>query len=188
MIASGRSRLTFLGVSLLMVACGGASDGSVRSQSSGEPQPAGAPQPVGDPQPTDDSQPTAVPQPSGSGQVAVNTILVSFKLDRRLTDGVYLGELWVSPQRYTGAAAQDSVEARAVCVDADGRPTGSDPSWIPSDPDMLSVSPTQGGQVTITVKRAGESRLHLTSQGLSKELVFRATSEGGAVLQVEILQ
>jgi FKBP-type peptidyl-prolyl cis-trans isomerase len=52
---------------------------------------------------------------------------------------------------------------------------------------MVGVSPSEGTQVTITIKRAGESHVQITSQGLSKELSIKAARRNDA-LQVEIAQ
>jgi FKBP-type peptidyl-prolyl cis-trans isomerase FklB len=126
--------------------------------------------------------------PSAEGQTpALTDLQVSFKLDPRLTQGQYLGELWVSPPTYTGTTGQDTVEARAQGTDGRGRPVNTSPRWIPADPEMVTVSPSEGNQVKITVKRAGESRLQVISQGVSKELSVKAVHKN-SVLQVEITQ
>jgi hypothetical protein len=111
-----------------------------------------------------------------------------FKLDPRLRGGTYGGEIWVSPSVYVGAVGQDTVEARARGLDVSGHSTTISPSWTASDPDMLTVWPDQGGQVTIVVKRGGESHLNVTSEGMSTALLFKASAVDGAVTQVEIFQ
>ncbi len=122
-----------------------------------------------------------------SPQSALTGIQVSFKLDPRLMSGVYGGERWVSPPTYVGANAQDTVEVRALGVDAKGKPIRISPQWIPSDPEMVTVSPGQGDAVKITVKRAGESKLQVTTQGVSNELEIKAASRNN-ILQFEIAQ
>ena len=52
---------------------------------------------------------------------------------------------------------------------------------------MVTVSPRQGNEVQITVQRAGQSSLQVTSQRLSKELSIMAWYQGNAI-QVEITQ
>ncbi len=116
-------------------------------------------------------------------------IKVSFKLDPRLHGPTYGGELWVSPSTYFGASAQETVEARVEVIDAGGRQTKISPTWTPSDPEMLEVSPTQGNAVKITVKRAGQSSVKVVSQGISRKLFIKATAtHEGKVMQVEITQ
>jgi FKBP-type peptidyl-prolyl cis-trans isomerase len=114
-------------------------------------------------------------------------IQVSFKLDPRLTQGQYMGERWVSPPTYT--TTLDTVEARVAGVDPKGRIGNISAKWIPSDPDMVTVSPGQGQEVKITVKRAGVSSLKVVSQGVSKALSVKATvTHEGKALQMEITQ
>ena len=109
----------------------------------------------------------------------------SFKMDPRLTSGVYGGERWISPPVYTGAAAQDTVEVIASGIDAKGAQVRISPKWIPSDPEMVTISPTEGERVKITVKRAGQSSVHVISPEVSKELVIKAAFQNN-VMQVEI--
>ena len=114
-------------------------------------------------------------------------INVSFQLDPRLTRGLYMGDRWVSPPTYVGAVGQDTVMVRAEVLDAKGKPVGVSPEWVPADPDMVEVSPRQGKEVKITVRRAGQSTLRVASPGFSRELIIKAAGKGNA-LQVEISQ
>lgn len=113
----------------------------------------------------------------------VSTIQVAFKLDPQLTQGLYMGEHWVSPPTYT--TTLETVQARAQGMDGKGRPANADFKWTPSDPEMVTVSPSQGDAVRITVKRAGESTLKVASQGVSRELLIKAKHEGNS-MHVEI--
>ena len=117
-------------------------------------------------------------------------IQVVFKQDRRLTQGLYMGERWVSPSTYSSLRQQGqeyTLEARAYGIDSKGRRMPISPEWIPADADMVVVSPTQGDAVKITVKRGGESRLNMAVNGFSKELLVKAISDGRTV-QVKISQ
>ena len=109
-------------------------------------------------------------------------IQLSFKLDPRLSGATYGGERWVSPPTYQGSNGQSAVEARAVTLDASGRPTRATIDWKASDPEMVTVSPARGGQVTITVKRTGESNLTLTAGAVSRKLAVKAVDSNGARL------
>jgi FKBP-type peptidyl-prolyl cis-trans isomerase len=127
-------------------------------------------------------------QEAGSATVASGGhITVSFKLDPRLSGPTYGGERWVSPPTYSGATAQDKVEARAEAIDANGRPVHFELKWIPANPRMVTISPGQGKRVVIAVKRAGESKLKVASQDSSKELLIKAKRTGKAI-QIEIVQ
>ncbi|MEA2078464.1 MAG: FKBP-type peptidyl-prolyl cis-trans isomerase, partial [Pseudomonadota bacterium] len=116
-------------------------------------------------------------------------IKTSFKLDPRLTRGLYMGDRWVSPPTYTGVRQEGkeyAVEARAEGLDAKGRPMRISPEWIPSDPGMVTVSPARDGAVTIMVKRPGESHLKVTTAGVSREFSIKAKPRNDT-MQVEII-
>lgn len=110
-------------------------------------------------------------QPTGP---TVTDIKLSYKRDPRLVDPYRGIGPWAPGPNFGGATAQDTVEVRAEGVDAAGRPTKISPKWFPSDPKIVTVSPSQGDDVKITVHRAGESKLQIAYQRLSKELVVRA--------------
>src|SRR3954462_15822416 len=101
----------------------------------------------------------------------VNDIRISYKLDSRLNSGVYGGDHWVSQPTFS---AQDNVEARAMGLDSKSNPIDINPKWIASDPDMVTVSPSESSEVKITVKRAGQSTVQVTSPGISTELAIKA--------------
>src|SRR5205823_770303 len=102
-----------------------------------------------------------------AGTVQIN---VAFKLDPRLSGPTYGGEKWVSPAMYTGIDAQDTVDAKAVGMGEMGQSVNISPKWIPSDPEMVNVSPLPGNVVRIKVLHAGESKLNVASAGISREL------------------
>jgi FKBP-type peptidyl-prolyl cis-trans isomerase FklB len=110
-----------------------------------------------------------------------------FKVDPRLTRGLYMGDRWITPSTYVGAGGQNTVSARARCVDRGGRPIEVSPTWIASDPEMVAVSPGEGNEVQILVKRAGKSSLLVTSQGVTEELDITAMQKGEAI-GIEIAQ
>ena len=103
---------------------------------------------------------------------------------------MYMGERWVSLPPYTRVQEPGkplTVEARAARIVAKTRTAVAiSPEWIPSDPDMVSVSPASGGAFNIMVKHAGESRLKVTAAGVSRELLIGANS-GNDAMQVEIV-
>jgi FKBP-type peptidyl-prolyl cis-trans isomerase FklB len=130
------------------------------------------------------ASPTQLAEPDAD---SLKVITVTFKLDPRLSGGTYGGERWVSPPTYTGATAQDTIEARVGGMNAKGRPVRISATWTASDPEMVTVTPGQKNEFRITVKRTGESKLTVASQGVSKELLVRAKKLGNAI-QVEIIQ
>jgi FKBP-type peptidyl-prolyl cis-trans isomerase len=113
-----------------------------------------------------------------AAKAAITGIQLSFKRDPRAVDPTRAIGPWVSGPNYGGATAQDTVEVRAEGVDAAGKSAKISPEWVPSDPEMVTVSPDQGDDVKITVHRAGESKLKIAYKGVSKELVVRAKYQG----------
>ena len=133
----------------------------------------------------------AAAAPSRAGEKksepAASAIQLAFKLDPRLAGATYGGERWVSPPTYQGSSGQSTVDATASVVDANGKQIQATVDWKPSDPAMVTVSPAGGEKVTITVKRAGESSLTLTSGSVSRKLGVKAVDRNGA-RQVTITQ
>lgn len=109
-------------------------------------------------------------------------IQLTYKRDPRMVDSTRGIGPWVAGPNYGGATAQDTVEVRAEGADAAGKPAKISPQWTPSDPEMVTVSPSQGDDVKITIHRAGESKLKITYQGVSKELLVTAKNEGKFML------
>lgn len=100
----------------------------------------------------------------------------SFKIDPRVLGPTYGGEHWVSPPTYTGARGQDAVE---TMVRTGGVPLRTDPEWSVSDPDLVTVSPPRGKQVTITAKRTGSSTVTVKAGAAIKTLTFKAEKHDG---------
>lgn len=131
---------------------------------------------------------STVPAHAATAQVVA--ISVSFKLDPRLSGATYGGELWVSKPTFSSAAQpgkEGTLDVKVRGVDARGSPLDIVPEWTVSEPDMVTVTPGQNGVFQITVKRVGASRLRVTSQGVSKDLMVKLKDLGNAV-QVEIVQ
>jgi FKBP-type peptidyl-prolyl cis-trans isomerase FklB len=105
---------------------------------------------------------------------AVGDIQLTYKRDPRLVDP-YRGQgPWVAGPGYSGATAQDRVVTRARTLDPKGQPVAATLRWVPSDPAMVTVSPAEGGEVTIAVHKDGESRLKVEAAGFARELTVRA--------------
>jgi hypothetical protein len=116
-------------------------------------------------------------------------ITVSFKLDPRITKGLYMGDRWASPPTHTRVQEGKTctVDARARGFGAKGKPVKIRPKWIPADPKMVTVSPGEGSEVKITVQRDGQSKLTVVTPGVSKELSIKAAYQDNAI-RVEISQ
>jgi FKBP-type peptidyl-prolyl cis-trans isomerase FklB len=108
------------------------------------------------------------------GQSSISGIQLTYKRDPRQVDAFRGIGPWAAGPSYGGATAQDTVEVRAEGVDASGKRLKISPQWIPTDPEMVTVSPSEGDDVKIAVHRAGESKLKIAYQGFSMELVVKA--------------
>jgi FKBP-type peptidyl-prolyl cis-trans isomerase len=113
---------------------------------------------------------------------------IGFKLDPRTTQGLYMGERWVSPPKYNSALAGKSVnvEARAAALDAKGRPRQVIATWAAADPKYVTVT-AKGRTATFTVNGEGESTVNVGAEGLSMVLTVKSAYVG-KTLQVEITQ
>jgi hypothetical protein len=113
---------------------------------------------------------------------AARGLQVSFQLDPRVTKGAYMGDRWVSRATYASASAPEvgaiTVKARARGADAStaGEPG---PAWIASDPGMVAISPSQGGEVTLTVQRSGQSTVTVKYRDLSSTFKVETAAAGG---------
>jgi FKBP-type peptidyl-prolyl cis-trans isomerase FklB len=130
-------------------------------------------------------------EPSAATSAApLSDIRVSFKLDPRLSGATYGGERWIATSPFTSLAqvgTQATVEVKADGVAQNGAPVRTAVEWTPTDPGMISVVPGENSQVKITVHHAGESKLTVASDGVSKQLLVKAKYVGNAT-QVEISQ
>jgi hypothetical protein len=131
----------------------------------------------------------AEPGAANSG-LPLSDIRVSFKLDPRLSGATYGGERWIASTPFTSLAqvgTQATVEVKGEGVAENGAPVRAPVEWTPADPGMISVVPGENSQVKITVHHAGESKLTVASNGVSKQLLVKAKYVGNAT-QVEISQ
>jgi len=123
---------------------------------------------------------------AGPSAASISSMKVTFKLDPRLTKSMYMGDRWVSPPTYTSTVHEGkelTVEARVEDVGAKSIKS----KWTPTDPEMVTVTPGQGNEIKITVRRAGQSSLKVTAPGFSRNLAIKATYQDSA-MQVEISQ
>jgi hypothetical protein len=131
----------------------------------------------------------AVPTLSSAGSAPARPagtlvgIDVSLKVDPRITRGLYMGDRWVAPTRYS--RVQDGkklvVEARAFGLDHRRALLRIDATWASADPRIVTVSPAKGGEVTLTVHRAGQTTLTISHGTFSRRLAVRASEERGSL-------
>lgn len=128
---------------------------------------------------------TAAATGKSSSPSRIAELRFSYRLDPRLTRGLYMGERWISVPSFNGIAGQTAVKARVEGLDAQGRPIVVQPRWTASDSTMVTVTPSEGSEVEINVKRAGRSTLQVTVGAVAAELVIHAEKEGES-LKLEI--
>ena len=122
--------------------------------------------------------------------VGPTSIQVFFKLDSRLTQGLHMGERWVSPPTYEIVVTDGvpyTVEARVEILDQNGLPLFVDPEWIVENPEMVIVSPGQNNAVMIIIQSDGQSTLRIITPDVTKTLSVKAIYKNKALL-VEVSQ
>lgn len=129
---------------------------------------------------------------SAAGRPLVDLVgmTVSFKLDPTLTRSLYMGDRWVSPARFAASSGADTavVEVRLQGVDARGARRSADgATWVADDPEIVTVSPEKGGDVTLTILTEGETRVRVEAGRVSKVLTVKARQDQD-ILRVEITQ
>lgn len=122
------------------------------------------------------------PLPSPASRPAIPVlarIRVDLMLDPTLTRSLQMGDRWVSPptfQHVRQAGRRAKVVARAIGLDYRGKLLNRrlEAEWVAADPSLISVSPTSGHQVTITMEAPGESSLTVINGEVTEVLTLEA--------------
>ncbi len=136
------------------------------------------------------------PTPRAQGQHIARLVprkeefVVAFRLDSTLTRGMYLGDRWVSPERYHFAQPGDIYVVQAKMQRVDPRSERNDivSTFDALDKTMIDVAP--GGKPnewTLVVMKPGTSRVIAKSGEHTRVLDVRAREVNGG-MQVEINQ
>ena len=109
--------------------------------------------------------------------------VVSFRLDPRVTRGLFLGDRWVSPPvfHFAQSGKQYVVQAKLQSVDAQDQYVDLNGNWSTDDPDMIAITRHELGEVTVVVRRAGEARLFVAAGGETKTLLVQARQTDDAM-------
>lgn len=113
---------------------------------------------------------------------AAGGLEVSFRLDPRITKGLYMGDRWVSQASYPSTTAPD-VEPITVPARASGGAGAAgkkSPSWTASNPEMVTIWPSQGGEVKLSVRSAGESTVTVKVGERSSSFTVKAAQNAEA--------
>ena len=121
--------------------------------------------------------------------VTITALQVELKVQSITKENFYMGEVWVSPAKFTDIQNGKHYVgyARAIGLDVFGVEFDLSPTWYSSDPTMVRVGPRSGHRVKLTVVKEGESFLMVTAGSFSKKLAIKSTYRGGA-MYVEISQ
>lgn len=127
----------------------------------------------------------------GAGVTVPEGIEISFRLDPRITRGLYMGERWVSPPTFTYANPPPdeslTVIARARGVLGPGKHIDIEPQWISGDGELLRVVPERGREVTLVAVGEGSSNLTVRYGKLARELTVRVVRDAD-VVRMEVIQ
>ena len=121
--------------------------------------------------------------------VTITALQVELKVQSITKENFYMGEVWVSPAKFTDIQNGKHYVgyARAVGLDVFGVEYDLNPTWYSSDPKMVRVAPRSGHRVKLTVVKEGESFVMATAGSFSKRLTIKAAYRGSA-MYVEISQ
>lgn len=113
---------------------------------------------------------------------------VAFQLDQTLTQGLYLGQRWVTPPAFDFAQPGTAfiVRAKAQRVGADGDPQDVTGDWATSKPEMVAID-RGPGDVTLTIREPGDSQLVVQAAGERNVLHVHAEQRPDA-MRVRITQ
>ena len=120
---------------------------------------------------------------AAASAAAASRTIVSFRLDRAVTSGLFLGERWVSPAvfHFAQPGTQYVVQAKLQSVDAQDDYVDLDGSWSTDDPEMIAITRNEDGGVTLRVRRAGEARVFAASGKETKALGVQARRTADAM-------
>jgi hypothetical protein len=117
----------------------------------------------------------------------ISDIDVSYRLDPWLISGNYGGGFWASPAVLgpVHVSRGFSLEVRAEGLSG-GHAVAVSPTWITADPSIATVSPSQGGQVTLTVHRIGRTFVYAIAEGVRTTLLVSASASSGTDMELTI--
>ncbi len=118
----------------------------------------------------------------------ISDIGVSYRLDPWLISGNYGGGFWVAPAVLGPVVVGRggfSLQVRAEGLSGGTAATVS-PTWITADPSIVTVSPSQGRQVTLTVRRIGRTSVYVIAEGVRTTLIVNASDFQGTAMELTI--
>lgn len=122
--------------------------------------------------------------------VPKSRMVVAYRLDPSVTSGLFMGDRWVTPERY--AFAQEGtkfvVQAKMQAIDDEGSdPLDLSGNWASRDPEMVALTREADGVVTIEVRKPGRTELVASAGGQTRTLQVTAKQTPDS-MQVAIVQ
>ncbi|MBM4295874.1 MAG: hypothetical protein FJ126_13370 [Deltaproteobacteria bacterium] len=122
-------------------------------------------------------------------QPQLASLRVWYKNEFITPQGSYLGEVWNDLDRFqrNRGGRTFTHDLKAVGLDSQGKQVAVDATWTASNPAMVDLSPGQGRQVKLTIKKAGKSAILVNAGKVTRKLTVKAAYRKGEML-VEITQ
>ena len=116
------------------------------------------------PIPPDQGAPARSPVAPAAALAPTRTprLVASFRLDPTLTQGIQMGDRWVSPSEFYFAqpGTQFVVQVKAQNLDGRGSHLDVSGNWATTNPEMVAITRGADG-ITLVVREPGESDLTL---------------------------
>ena len=127
-------------------------------------------------------------RPEAAGATRPPRLKVAFQLDPALTQGLYLGQRWVHPPTFdfVQPGVAFVVRAKAQRVDSASERQDVSGDWAASNPEMVAID-RGPGEVTLTIREAGDSELVVQAAGERNVLRVHAEQRPDA-MRVRITQ
>lgn len=108
------------------------------------------------------SAPPPTSAPASPQAAPIPRMVATFRLDPSLTQGLQMGDRWVSPPEFYFAqpGTQFVVEAKAQNLDARGARLDVSGNWAATNPEMVAITRQPDG-VMLVVREPGESDVTL---------------------------
>lgn len=106
--------------------------------------------------------PPMLAQAAAAAPARAPRLVASFRLDPALTQGIQMGDRWVSPPQFYFAqpGTQFVVQVKAQNVDGRGAHLDVSGDWATTNPEMVAITRGADG-ITLVVREPGESDLTL---------------------------
>ena len=119
---------------------------------------------------------------AGAGDVEPKP-LISFRLDPGLTRGMYMGERWVSPPKFSaaGKGQELTIAARSALMGAGGRLAAIRAEWSAGDAGRIFLSSLHEEEVAIRVLCDTDSTVSAAYHGRITVLRVRSRCRDGAI-------